>query len=247
MTATFPLALVTGAAQRLGRAFALALAQRGYAILLHYHASAAQALTTADEIRALGVQVFPVQADLTEESDIERLFSVMDDAACNAAHIGPLAVLVNSAALMQRADARSLSAAQFDATLALNLRAPFLCAQRAFQRMTAGGLIVNITDVAAQKTWTGFPDYTVSKSALASLTGVLARSFAPTVRVNAIAPGLVLPADELPPAEWQRLVERLPLKRPAHTDEITSALAFLLENEYVTGQTIVVDGGYSLL
>jgi NAD(P)-dependent dehydrogenase (short-subunit alcohol dehydrogenase family) len=246
MTESIPLALVTGAAHRLGKAFALGLARQGYAILLHYHASAVEALATTDEIRTQGAPVFPIQADLTDETQIDRLFSAMDD-VLNAPNLGPLSVLVNSAALMQRADARSLSAAQFDATLALNLRAPFLCAQRSFERMTAGGLIVNITDVAAQKTWTGFPDYTVSKSALASLTGILARSFAPRVRVNAIAPGLALPADDLPPEEWQRLVGRLPLKRPAKTDEITSALEFLLKNEYITGQTIVVDGGYSLL
>ena len=253
MPPTHPLALVTGAAQRLGRAFALSLARQGYAILLHYHTSAAQAAATAEEIRSLGVSAFPVQADLTDESAIERLFTAMD-ALLQTPPVGPLAVLVNSAALMQRADARSLSAAQFDAVLALNLRAPFLCAQRAFQRMTGGGLIVNITDVAAQKTWTGYPAYTVSKTALAALTGVLARSFAPTVRVNAIAPGLVLPADPsahsgqaLPPAEWQRLVSRLPLQRPAQTDEIASTLTFLLQNQYITGQTIVVDGGYSLV
>ena len=228
----------------------MTLARQGYAVLLHYHASAAQALATADEIHSLGVPVFPVQADLTSEADIERLFSAVDEAQRpfeKTPDVGPLSVLVNSAALMRRADARTLSAAEFDSTVALNLRAPFLCAQRAFERMTAGGLIVNVTDIAAQKTWTGFPDYTVSKAALASLTEVLARSFAPRVRVNAIAPGLVLPADEMPPEEWQRLIRRMPLQRPAGTEEITSTLTFLLENEYITGQTIVVDGGYSLV
>ncbi len=246
MTQTFPLALVTGAAHRLGRAFALALARQGYAILLHYHASAAQALATADEIRGLGVPVFLAQADLMEAAAIDALFAVMDDLGQNST-LGPLAVLVNSAALMQRADARSLSVMDFDATLNINLRAPFLCAQRAFPRMTGGGLIVNITDIAAEKAWTGFPAYTVSKAALASLTGVLARSFAPTVRVNAIAPGLVLPAEQMPPETWQRLVGRIPLQRTASTDEIASTLLFLLQNEYITGQTISVDGGYSLI
>ena len=171
----------------------------------------------------------------------------MDDALLNAPSLGPLTVLVNSAGLMQRADARSLSVADLDATLNLNLRAPFLCAQRAFQRMTAGGLIVNITDVAAQKAWTGFPAYTVSKAALASLTGVLARSFAPIVRVNAIAPGLAIPAEQMPPEAWERLVARIPLQRSASTEEIASALTFLLKNEYITGQTITIDGGYSLI
>jgi pteridine reductase len=246
MAQTYPLALVTGAAHRLGKAFALTLAQHGYAILLHYHGSEKQALATAEEIRASGVPVFSAKADLTDEAQIDRLFSVVDD-VLSAPTLGPLTVLVNSAALMQRADARSLSVMDFDATISLNLRAPFLCAQRAFTRMTAGGLIVNITDIAAEKAWTGFPAYTVSKAALASLTGVLARSFAPTVRVNAIAPGLVLPAADMPPETWQRLVARIPLQRPAGTEEITSALSFLLKNEYITGQTISVDGGYSLI
>lgn len=246
MVETFPLALVTGAAHRLGRTFALTLARQGYAILLHYHASVAQAQAVAEEIRALSVPVFLSQADLTDETHIDRLFSAVDH-ALQTPNIGPFAVLVNSAALMRRADARSLSVAAFDATMALNLRAPFLCAQRAFARMESGGLIVNITDVAAQKSWTGFPDYVVSKSALASLTGVLARSFASTVRVNAIAPGLALPADDMPPEEWQRLVSKTPLKRPASPNEIASALEFLLKNEYITGQTITVDGGYSLI
>jgi NAD(P)-dependent dehydrogenase (short-subunit alcohol dehydrogenase family) len=113
--------------------------------------------------------------------------------------------------------------------------------------MTEAGLIVNITDVGAQKAWSRYPSYTVSKAALESLTRILARALAPKIRVNAIAPGLVLPSDIVPPEEWERLIKRLPLKRPARTEEIASALEFLLKNEYITGQTIVVDGGYSLI
>ena len=113
--------------------------------------------------------------------------------------------------------------------------------------MKRGGLIVNVSDIGAEKAWSGFPSYTISKAALETLTKVLARSFAPSVRVNAIAPGLVLPSENVSDEEWDRLVERLPLKRPATAEEVASALEFLLKNEYVTGQTIVVDGGYSLL
>jgi len=236
-----PLALVTGGARRLGRAFGLALARQGFAILLHYHHSEEEAASTADAIRALGMPVYPVQADLTSSTKIESLFSTLE------ALPHPLKVLVNSAALMPRGDVRTLSAADFDAAIALNLRAPFLCAQEAAKRMDDGGLIVNVTDIGAQKAWSGFPAYTVSKAGLESLTRVLARSLAPMIRVNAIAPGLVLPSEYVSEEEWKRLVERLPLKRPATADEITSALEFLLENEYITGQTIVVDGGYSLL
>jgi pteridine reductase len=113
--------------------------------------------------------------------------------------------------------------------------------------MTDGGLIVNVTDVAAQKSWHVYPAYTVSKAALESLTKVLARAFAPRVRVNAIAPGLVLHSDIVSTEQWDKMIARLPLQRPAELDEIAAALEYLLKNEYVTGQTIVVDGGYSLV
>ena len=140
-----------------------------------------------------------------------------------------------------------MSAEAWDASLDLNLRAPFLLAQSAAQRMTEGGLIVNVTDVAAQKAWSAFPAYTVSKAALESLTKVLARAFAPKVRVNAIAPGLVLHSDLVSSEQWDKMIARLPLQRAATLDEVTAALEYLLKNEYVTGQTLVVDGGYSLV
>lgn len=236
-----PLALVTGAAQRLGKAFVFALARKGYAILLHYRYSEAQADITATEIRRLDVPVFLSQADLTDPKQISSLFATVD----KVKH--PLKVLVNSAAVMLVGDPRTLSVKDWDAALDLNLRAPFLCAQEAAKRMTNGGLIVNVTDVGAQKAWSRYPSYTVSKAALESLTKMLARAFAPSIRVNAIAPGLVLQSDMVPPEEWDRLVNRLPLKRTATVEEIASALDFLLSNEYITGQTIVIDGGYSLL
>lgn len=242
MAGDLPLALVTGGAHRLGRTFALALAHQGYAIALHYHASAQMAETTAAEIRTLGVPVFPLQADLTQPEEIERLFGEIDNLPAS-----PLNILVNSAALMPRGDVRTLAAADFDAVIALNLRAPFLCAQQAAQRMPSGSLIVNISDIGAAKAWTGFPAYTVSKAGLESLTKILARALAPDIRVNAIAPGLVLPSEDMPTAEWMRLVSRLPAKRPAEPDEVASALEFLIKNEYIIGQTIAIDGGYSLL
>jgi NAD(P)-dependent dehydrogenase (short-subunit alcohol dehydrogenase family) len=140
-----------------------------------------------------------------------------------------------------------LSLENWDQSLDLNLRAPFLLAQEASKKMTDGGLIVNITDVGAQKAWSRFPSYTVSKAALESLTKILARAYAPKIRVNAIAPGFVLQSDIVPAEEWDRLIKRVPLKRPARPEEIASTLEFLLKNEYITGQTIVVDGGYSLV
>jgi pteridine reductase len=236
-----PLALVTGAAHRLGHAFAISLARLGFAIGLHYHNSSEEAQATAEEIRTLGVPVKIFQGDLTDISQIEALFIDVD------AMGSPLKVLVNSAAVMDYGNLKTCSATEFDSIMDLNLRAPFLCAQSAATRMKPGGLIVNVSDVGAQKTWTGYPVYVVSKAGLESLTRVLARTYAPSVRVNAIAPGLVYPSSNINLDDWQRLVDRIPLRRSAKPEEITGVLEFLLKNEYITGQTIIVDGGYSLI
>ncbi len=231
------LALVTGAAHRLGKVFALTLARHGFDILLHYHQSFDAARQTQVELEALGSHVRLAQADLTDPAQIQRLLSTLDS----------LNLLVNSAAFMPGGDVEALTLENWDTSLDLNLRAPFLLAQECAKRMTPGSLIVNITDVGAQKAWSRYPSYTVSKAALESLTRLLARALAPRIRVNAIAPGLVLPSDIVPAEEWQRLINRVPLKRAARAEEIGSALEFLLANEYITGQTIVVDGGYSLV
>lgn len=236
-----PLAVVTGAAHRLGRDLALSLARMGYAIGLHFHNSLEKAQTTAEEIHSLGVPVKVFQGDLTDEGAIDSFFNQLDLLGLQ------LKLFVNSAAIMDHGNMKHTSAAEFDSVIDINLRAPFLCAQRAASRMQAGGLIVNISDVGAQKTWASFPAYSVSKAGLDSLTRILARTFAPTVRVNAIAPGLVYPSSNLTDEEWKRLIDKLPLKRSAKPEEISSTLEFLLKNEYITGQTIIVDGGYSLI
>ncbi|MGD0752296.1 MAG: SDR family oxidoreductase [Anaerolineales bacterium] len=234
------IALVTGAAHRLGRIFALTLAQNGYAILLHYHRSAEAAFNTAAEIRALGARVYPVEADLTDSEQIQALFSKIDSLNL------PMKVLINSAASMKHENLRSVSAEDWDSALNLNLRAPFLISQRAAERMKEGGVIVNVTDAGVWKTWTGFPAYLVSKSGLEMLTRLQAKAYAPNIRVNAIAPGLVLPSSDTKDEEWEKLISHLPLKHPASNDELASALEFLLHNQSITGQTIFVDGGYSL-
>lgn len=234
------LALVTGSAHRLGKAFALSLARMGYSIALHYRGSADEAEKTVDEIRALGVECIPIRADLTQPEKIDFLFSLVDEFK------QPLKVVVNSAAVMPAGKADELELKDWDSALDLNLRAPFLISQHAAKRMD-NGLIVNITDIGANKAWSRYPSYTVSKAGLESLTKILARAFAPNIRVNAIAPGLVLPSDVVNEETWNNLINKLPLKRAAALDELTSTLEFLIKNEYITGQTIAVDGGYSLV
>lgn len=237
----FPLAVVTGAAHRVGRGIALALAQKGYAIGLHYHRSAEAARQTAAEIEALGAPVRLLPADLRQEAEIVALFAQV--AACGL----PLRALVNSAGVMQRGDLRTLRTEDWDATLDLNLRAAWLCAREAAPLMQAGGAIINLTDSGAGRAWSGFPAYIVSKAGLESLTRLLARSLAPGIRVNAVAPGLLLRSENVTEEDWQRLVRRLPLQAPGTLESVSQAVLFLLENEYITGQTIVVDGGYQLV
>jgi NAD(P)-dependent dehydrogenase (short-subunit alcohol dehydrogenase family) len=239
-----PLALVTGAAHRLGRVFAISLAQKGYSILLHYHTSKQKAEKTASEIEALGTSVYLNCTDLTSESHINKLFINIENKYPTL--LNDLQVLVNSAAIMPKKDLRTLSASNWDEVMQLNLRAPFLLAQKAVKLMGRGGLIINITDVGANKYWSQYAAYVVSKSALETLTKLMAKEYAPIIRVNAIAPGFVLPSTDHSFKGWKQLIDRLPLEHAVSTDNIASALEFLLNNDSITGQTITVDGGYSL-
>ncbi|HET6846013.1 MAG TPA: SDR family oxidoreductase, partial [Anaerolineales bacterium] len=173
-----PMALVTGAAHRLGKAFAMLLAQEGYAVGLHYWSSDDEAERAAAELRAAGARVFLLRADLTDPHSILGLFHRVDQIPHE------LKILVNSAGSLRANDPRNTSVSEWDLTMALNLRAPFLCAQEAARRMSSGGLIVNITDVGARKAWSRYAAYATSKAALEALTRILARAYAPKIRVN---------------------------------------------------------------
>jgi pteridine reductase len=237
-----PVALVTGAARRLGKAIALHLAKNGYDIGLHYHESVEEAQQTADEIRARGREAYLLPADLTDPQQIESMFTRLKDRSSS------LRVLVNSAGGMQHADLRTLTVEEWDRTLNLNLRAAWLCSQAAVKLMEPnGGVIVNITDTGTAKTWSGYPAYLVAKTGLETLTRLLARTLAPNIRVNAVAPGLILPGGELDQKIWQELVQKVPLKGYGNPLDIAEAVLFLVQNEYITGETLVVDGGYRLI
>ncbi len=237
-----PFVLVTGGARRLGRAIALGLAQEGYAIGLHYHHSAEDAMQTAEEIRAAGAPVSLFQADLTQPDQIEVMFAEVER------QFGRLQVLINSAAIMVHGNLSQLTIPVWDAIMALNLRAPWLCSQYAARLMqNSGGVIINISDSGSRKTWTGYSAYIISKAGLEVLTRLLARTLAPTIRVNAVAPGLILPPESMPDEDWQRLIKRLPAQKAGVPDDVVSAVLFLIRNAYLTGQILVVDGGYQLI
>jgi NAD(P)-dependent dehydrogenase (short-subunit alcohol dehydrogenase family) len=241
MEPDYKLAFITGAAQRLGKVIAQEFAAHGYAIGLHHFKSGEQAQKTAAELENLGVPVFIFQADLRVPRQIQQMFEKV--AVCPY----PLKVLVNSAAIMPREDFRNMAVEEWDSVLNLNLRAPWLCSQHAAGLMEPeGGVIINISDAGAGRAWTGYPAYSVTKAGIETLTRVLARVLAPRIRVNGVAPGFILPSPELSQEEWQRLVNRLPLKRPGTPDDIAGAILFLVENEYITGQILAVDGGFQL-
>jgi pteridine reductase len=235
------IAVVTGAGHRLGGEFALSLSRMGYAVLLHYNSSEIQAQRTAELIKSEGSEVYPYKADLTDFLQIKEMWKFIVSLPFG------LEILINSAALMIHGDFSTISSSEFDETISLNLRAPFFCSQEAAKNMTTGGLIINISDVGAGKNWLGYPVYSISKSGLEVLTRILAKALAPNIRVNAIAPGLVIPPESGSENNWETLKEKIPLKRSGVTDEITSMVEYLISNKYITGQVLVIDGGYSLL
>jgi pteridine reductase len=237
-----PLALITGASQRLGKAIALELAGNGYAIGLHFHQSQSEASLTAREIEAMGVPAILLSADLRDPLQIKRMFNGIPSGEYR------LSVLVNSASVMLQKNLMELSVTEWDDTLNLNLRAPWLCAVEAAKVMgSAGGVIINMSDSGTRQVWSNYAAYIISKAGLEMLTRLLARTLAPAVRVNGIAPGLILPSMATEPEKWQKLVERLPLKKSGTPKQIASAVLHMIANDYITGETLAVDGGYQLI
>jgi pteridine reductase len=231
-------ALVTGAGRRVGRAIALGLAGRGARVAVHYNGSAAGARETAAEATRLGTQARTFQADLSAPEEPARLVDEV------AGAFGALDVVVNSAAVMLRTPIGSVTPAEWDAIFALNLRAPFFVAQAAAPRMAGrGGAIVNLADLAAFETWPGYVPHGISKAGVVQMTRALARALAPAVRVNAVAPGAVMLPDDWDQTAGDRLASTTPLKRLGSPADVVGAVLYLLEAEYVTGETIVVDGG----
>jgi pteridine reductase len=232
-------ALVTGAGRRLGRAMAQALADRGMALGLHYHASVEGATRLRDEIRRAGGKAACFDADLSDPGAARALPGRV------AADLGGLDVLVNSAAIMTRLSFEETTPDQWDATLDLNLRSVFFCTQGAAPALRAAkGKVVNLADLAGLEPWPGFAAHSISKAGVVMLTKVLALSLAPDVTVNAIAPGAVLVPEDYSSEERERLARETPLRRLGKPSDVVSALLYLLEGgDFVTGQVLVVDGG----
>jgi len=242
-------ALVTGAARRVGRAVALGLARRGAGVVVHYGRSEDAARKTAQEIRALGVPCWLAPADLRDPDAIDRLFEELRGDPPR------LDLLVNSAASFESKPFAEISAAEWDAVLALNLRAPFLLTQRAAAWIRESerpedesGLVVNLADLSGVQAWRGFAHHGVSKAGLLHLTRVAARELAPAVRVNAIVPGAILPPPGMDEdsALWRETAQRVPLRRTGTPDQVAHTVVYLAENEFATGAVVNLDGGERL-
>ncbi|HTO80980.1 MAG TPA: SDR family oxidoreductase [Methylomirabilota bacterium] len=235
-------ALVTGAAQRIGKAIALDLAKAGWAVAVHYHRSDADAAAVVDAIRTLGGAAVALPADLSRESEVETLVPRA------GAALGPLTCLVNNAALFELDTAATATRASWDAHIETNLRAPLVLAQ-AFARQLPAGAAGNIINMLDQRVWNLTPyflSYTVAKSGLWTLTRTLALALAPRIRVNGIGPGPTLPSPRQSDAQFAEQSKSVPLGRGTTPEEICSAVRFLLDAPAVTGQMIALDGGQHL-
>jgi NAD(P)-dependent dehydrogenase (short-subunit alcohol dehydrogenase family) len=235
--------LVTGSARRLGRSIALELAAAGWQIAVHYRASAAEAAQTVAQCsRHAPSDAF--EADLDDEAQVKRLLPRV------LQRFGSVDAVVNNASRFEQDDARSFTGASLAAHIASNTAAPVLLAQALathLQQRSGTGCVVNLLD---QKLWNPNPDffsYTLSKAALEAATTLLAQALAPQLRVVGVAPGLTLTSPLLTQERFEELHKLSPLGRSSTPEQVAHAVRFALENEAVTGTTLLVDGGQHLM
>lgn len=238
-------ALVTGAAKRIGRAIALALAERGWQVAVHYGRSAAEAQATVREIEALGRRAAAVQCDLADETAVRTLLA----RATAALDAGPVSCVVNNASLFEYDNAAEFSLARLDAHMHANLAAPILLAQALHDATPAGrqAVVVNLLDQKLFNLNPDFLSYTLSKAALHAATTMLAQALAPKVRVVGIAPGITLLSGQQTEAGFSQAHAATPLGRSSTPEDIAAAVCFAAEARAITGATLPVDGGQHLI
>jgi NAD(P)-dependent dehydrogenase (short-subunit alcohol dehydrogenase family) len=233
-------ALVTGAAKRIGRAIALALAEEGATVAITYRDSAEQAAQTVGELEALGVRALAVHANLRVPESIREAVAQV------AADLGSIDILVNSAGRFETAAIEDISVEQWDAMFETNTRGPFLASQAALTYLKASrGRIINIGSLGGVHPWPTHAHYCTSKAALHMLTQTMSKALAPEISVNCVAPGMIV-NDEVS-AEYENFARKTPMRRNGTPQEVAAAVIFFATGpHFITGQILGVDGGLGL-
>ena len=239
MDPTAKVSLVTGAGRRIGRALALALGDTDCRVAVHYNRSEQDANETASLIKAMGKEAITVKADLEDPTQVEDLAVQVNE------QLGPIEIIVNNASVFDKVGLKEVSAEELDRHFAINVRAPFLLAKSMNEQLATGspGKIINLNDWRKARP-TRFA-YGVTKSALSGLTRTLALSMAPNVQVNEIALGAILPPSDIPidrPRD-EITIKLGPADRMGSLNEVADAMMMLIKNDFITGETINVDGG----
>jgi NAD(P)-dependent dehydrogenase (short-subunit alcohol dehydrogenase family) len=236
-------ALVTGASRRLGRVIALTLARAGANVVVNYHRSRAEALATAREIAALGVEVLAVRADVAKPAQVQAMFRAVER------RFGRLDILVNNAGVFFRGKWDQLREKDWDRVFDVNLKGTFFCAQAAarLMRRQKRGHIINISSLGGLQAWPSYAHYCASKAAVIMLTRCLAKALAPHIRVNSVAPGTIQFPGERRSRFPENVVRTTPLQKAGRPEDVAEMVLYLATyGDFITGQVFAVDGGKSV-
>ena len=233
--------LITGSVRRLGKMIACHLAESGYHVWLQYLHDDMEAENTCQQIHRFGGAASLIKADLQNVDEIIRMFDFIREN-------GGLTTLINNAAIFYRSKLARLSVPDLDRLFDINLRSVWLCSREAAKLIgenpTKSGLIINMSDSGSYQYWKEYGGYTLSKAAVRDLTILLAKTFAPKIRVNSISPGLILPEESMDEKTWKHLSSETLLKKSGEPEDILNAVDYLMKSDYITGIDIPVDGGY---
>ena len=236
-----PVALVTGGAVRAGRAITLALADAGYDMVVNYHSSEEPARTLEVELTGQGREVLLARGDVSDAPAVERIGLAVRE------RFGRLDVLVNNAATFISTPLLEIESEEWDHVMGVNLKGPHLLVREFAPLLRSSrGAIVNVADHMGLKPWVRYAHHSIAKAGLVHLTRIQAVALAPEVRVNAVAPGLVLAPEGMSEAAGEREVQSTLLQRPGTPEDVTRTVLFFIQSPFITGQTIVVDGGGTL-
>jgi pteridine reductase len=232
-------ALITGSAKRIGRETAIELARRGARIAIHHRSDREAASETLALVEAAGGAGYIFGAELTDSADVRRLFQGVEE------RFGGLDILVNNASIFDPSAIEDMTPAQWDEQMESNAKAPLFVAQAAARLMQprGHGKIINLVDVAGEMIWENYFAYSISKAALIAVNRGLAKAYAPSIQVNAIAPGPILFPEYYSEEQKQSAIGKTLLQRAGSPRDIVNAIVFFIENDYITGDVLHVDGG----